>query len=296
MAKKKHAEEEHENVERWLITYADMITLLMAFFVMMYAMSVVNKGKFAALAVSVRTGFGGPIAAAIPEVLIQEHSVRKPGMVEPDDFELINLALKLLKKSITRPKGRNEKISSAEAAKRLRKLLGQMDVVARGSDMVIRLQAGPITFPRGSAELTPGAKRILDAVATLIARTDNPIRIEGHTCDLPIHTARYPSNWELSAQRAINVLTYLIHKGIEPSRLSAVGYADTMPLVPNLDEAHRRKNRRVDIVLVGALRSGVKKQLAKEFASGAAVERIDLKSPQIRPNLGAEVKPKLSAE
>lgn len=99
--KGKAREEEHENIERWLITYADMITLLMAFFIMMYAMSVVNKGKFAALAVSVRTGFGGPIAGALPEFLqIIEASASKPGMLPPDDYELLTAASKFIRRSL----------------------------------------------------------------------------------------------------------------------------------------------------------------------------------------------------
>ena len=272
MSKKRkgHGEEEHENLERWLITYADMITLLMAFFIMMYAMSVVNKGKFAALAVSVRTGFGGPVPGALPDVLnLREHTIQNPGAIEAADFELLSLADKFIKKNIA--KGTDFREPSKVGVKgggeggMAKELAEQVQVVARGEDMVVRLSAGRLLFPRGSAELTAGAKKILDAVADLLAYVPNDVRVEGHTCDLPIHTARYPSNWELSAQRAINVLTYLVHKGIDPSRLSAVGYADTRPLVPNIDEEHRRKNRRVDIVLRGALSPETEKEMLRRF-------------------------------
>ncbi|MBC7286487.1 MAG: OmpA family protein [Armatimonadetes bacterium] len=280
--KKGHKEEEHENLERWLITYADMITLLMAFFIMMYAMSVVNKGKFAALAVSVRTGFGGPVPGALPDVLnLREHTIREPGAIDASEFELLSVAEQFIKKNIAKgtdfrePDGGKRNAGAGEV-----ELSDQVTVVARDKDLIIRLKAGPIVFPRGSAELTAACKKILDVVSDLLAYLPNPVRIEGHTCDLPIHTARYPSNWELSAQRAVNVLTYLVRKGIEPSRLSAVGYADTRPLVPNIDEAHRSKNRRVDIVLVGALEAGTKDMVLNRLGvKEAAVKK------GIAPNL-----------
>ena len=302
MAKKRkgHGEEEHENLERWLITYADMITLLVAFFIMMYAMSVVNKGKFAALAVSVRTGFGGPILRALPDVLnLREHTIQNPGAIEAADFELMSLAEHFIKKNVAKgtdfrePSKTGEK--GSEGGGGAVELAEQVEVVARDKDMVVRLAAGPLLFPLGSAELTAGCKKILDAVADLLAYIPNDVRIEGHTCDLPIHTARYPSNWELSAQRAINVLTYLVRKGINPERLSAVGYADTRPIVPNIDEEHRRKNRRVDIVVLGALEPGTEEKILRRL--GVAQEstgRVDIKLEQqavenIAPNLAGEV-------
>lgn len=290
--KGKAREEEHENIERWLITYADMITLLMAFFIMMYAMSVVNKGKFAALAVSVRTGFGGPIAGALPEFLqIIEASASKPGMLPPDDYELLTAASKFIRRSLG-PTAVAD-FPGRKSARKTQSLSEQVTVVARDRDLVVRVAAGPVTFPRGSAELTPAARRIVDAVARLVARLPNHIRIEGHTCNLPIHTARFPSNWELSAQRAINVLTYLVRHGIEPSRLSAVGFADTVPLVPNIDEAHRRKNRRVDIVIIGALSGTAKSLTASELraASATSEEDIQVTKPDITPHLDRSLVP-----
>ena len=123
-----------------------------------------------------------------------------------------------------------------------------------------------------------------------MAYLPNRVRIEGHTCDLPIHTARYPSNWELSAQRAINVLTYLVRKGIDPSRLSAVGYADTRPIVPNIDEEHRRKNRRVDIVIEGALDKHTMQLIHRKLGL-PTIEKgsVGLSKVDIRPKLNREV-------
>jgi len=222
----------------------------MAFFIMMYAMSIVNKGKFDALAVSVRTGFGGSAPGALPAALqSQEHTLLQPGSLKPNEFQLLTAVEDALRSSIRK----NRPQSSSQQVKTL---MSQVKVVARGRDLILRVASGPITFARGSAELTPAARYVMAAVSDLLAGMPDAARIEGHTCNLPIRTARFPSNWELSGERAMNVLTYLIAKGITPGRLSAVAYADTVPLGPNVDEASRRRNRRVDIVVVGALDSG----------------------------------------
>ncbi|MBW2145409.1 MAG: OmpA family protein [Deltaproteobacteria bacterium] len=108
-----------------------------------------------------------------------------------------------------------------------------------------------IFFRLGSAEIDPDAIPVLDAVARIIAQTDKPVRIEGHTDDLPIHTRQYPSNWELSTARAVNILRYFIEdRGISPERLSAAGYSQYAPRVPNDNNENRAKNRRVTIVIL----------------------------------------------
>jgi chemotaxis protein MotB len=114
-------------------------------------------------------------------------------------------------------------------------------------------------FDLGAAEVSAGAKKLLHHIGDIIAKTDYQIRIEGHTDDLPIRTVRYPSNWELSTARAVNVLRVLQqHSGIEPRRLSAVGFGEYQPLFPNDSPAHRARNRRVEIIFIGggALVSG----------------------------------------
>ncbi len=287
--KQKHGEEE-ENLERWLITYADMITLLMAFFIMMYAMSVVNMGKFAQLAISVRTGFGGPVPGALPDVLgLHTQQINDTAGLAASEFELVNMADQFIVKQL----GEGGPKSTGQSQAPKEKLSDQIEVVKRGQDLVIRLKAGPIIFPRGSAELTAAARRILDAVAKFLAFVPNRIRIEGHTCDLPIHTALYPSNWELSAHRATNVMVYLIRRGIDPSRICAAGFADTRPLVPNIDEAHRRKNRRVEIVLVGALNKDTIDLIKRKFGIKPTSSNEKL-NPNVRPDLAREAIPEIS--
>ena len=113
------------------------------------------------------------------------------------------------------------------------------------------MQADPITFSIGRADLSDQARQMLDALGPSLRAVSAPMQIEGHTCDLPINTERFPSNWELSAQRATAVMTYLIRNcGVDPEYISTVGYADTKPLAPNDTEAGRQRNRRVDIVVL----------------------------------------------
>jgi chemotaxis protein MotB len=227
--KREHQGGHAENHERWLITYADMITLLMAFFIMMYAMSIVNLGKFSQLAVSIRSGFGGHERGMMDTALgITEQT----GSVPANSFQLLT-----------------------QIAQDVRNALGQdaqrdVEFLAEGGVVTIRVHADDVLFARGSAALTPRAAATLDAIAQAIAKLPYQIRVEGHTCDLPVHNAQFANNWELSAQRAINVVLYYIERrGFSPRRLSAVGYADTVPVAPNDSEANRAKNRRIDIVL-----------------------------------------------
>lgn len=226
--------EGEEDAERWLITYADMITLLMAFFIMMYAMSRVDQGKFAALATSVRTEFAGS------------------GLPAGDDIAMINkgLATSLgivnggrhsLKENIKT--GLDRAIGDEE-------LRDHIKVLELDGNLVIRLISDRVLFPSGSAELTEEHKELLTHVAKIIRLLPFDIRVEGHTDNVPINTPLFPSNWELSARRATNVVLYLVCvQGIKPDRLSATGYADTRPVASNSTARGRQQNRRIDIIV-----------------------------------------------
>lgn len=220
-----------ENHERWLITYADMITLLMAFFIMMYAMSIVNLGKFSELATSVRSGFGGDSKTVTPPTEGGGEQVL-PGVLPANAFELMTHIAGIVRRTLDSRDRQDVEFLSEEGM------------------VTVRVKADDVLFARGSAELTPHAVRILRAVARGLRGIPYPLRIEGHTCNLPIHTSRYPTNWELSAQRAINVALYFIRsEGFSPRGLSATGFADTMPVAPNDTEANRARNRRIDILV-----------------------------------------------
>jgi len=227
-------QQEEENSERWLITYADMITLLMAFFVMMYAMSRINQGRFAALATSIRTEFSGSGLPSGPDItLVNQGIATSLGIVNGTRFGLKRNIEKGLDKAIG-DKG----------------LLDHIQVLEVDGNLVIRILSDEVFFRSGSAQLTYKNKEILEHIARILRIMPFEIRVEGHTDSVPIHTAMFSSNWELSTRRATNVVLYFIRThGLVPDRLSAMGYADTRPIASNRSAAGRQKNRRIDIVI-----------------------------------------------
>ena len=225
--------------ERWLITYADMITLLMAFFIMLYAMSVVNLDKFNQLAISVRSGFGGDEPKLMYDTLGVFDVDQSTGGTRggPGGLSDVLGVMKLVAGTVGKQLGSSDK--------------GNVKYSASGGNVTIRVHSDDILFARGSAELTTAARRTLHAVAAGLRAVTGRVRVEGHTRDLPIH-GRFASNWELSAQRAINVVMFLTEdEDVSARRLSAMGFADSMPVAPNTSEANRAQNRRIDIVLEG---------------------------------------------
>ena len=243
--KKGHAGE-HVNTERWLLTYSDMITLLMAFFIMMYSMSVLNMEKFREVAFSIRSGFGGVLQGQGKHLMSGARVSLLPhaGSVE-EDRHGVTTTTQIAKQMAQQIRSYANKKS----------LSGKVHVFQEERGMIVRIAADGLLFSRGSAELTPVASGILTAVSAQLRIVSNDIVVEGHTCSLPISTAAFPSNWELSAARASRVVRFFQHvSGIDGRRLSAVGYADTRPCAPNDTEAHRYNNRRVDIVLENTMR------------------------------------------
>ena len=238
-------------MERWLITYADMITLLLIFFIVMYTISRVDIKKFTMLAESLHKAMGGGGLvlenigpSAVPGVSGTQEE--RPAENNLDRAEMENIRQELLRE-----------IERLGLSARIRAISEERGIVLSIQEEVL--------FQLGSAELTPRARQIIATVAPILKKTPNYIRVEGHTCDLPIHTEKYPSNWELSAARAIAVVKELIEVGgISPQRLSAVGYGEYRPLVPNDSEANRQQNRRVDIVILRSKYTG-----AEPFSSAA---------------------------
>jgi chemotaxis protein MotB len=235
--RKKKGGGDHENAERWLLTYADMITLLMAFFIMMYSMSVLNMSKFREAAISIRSGFGGIIKGQGKSVLGSSGSFSvKPSPMSGDTavaaWRIVRPLVNYIKMDPELSKG------------------AKVSVDSRG--IVISMLSDNMLFEPGSADIRDRALPLLDKIAEMLDKMGNGVRVEGHTCDLPPRSGgRYPSNWELSTARATNVLRYLVEdKGLDPNLFSAAGYAGLHPIVPNSCEANRRKNRRVDIVIV----------------------------------------------
>lgn len=225
----KHHEGEHENLERWLITYADLITLLLIFFVVMYAISRADLAKFQQVASSIRAAFNLDVLQAAPS---------GPAVVTPleqDPRFSAYLSVRAQVGSLFTRLGLDRHGAEVE--------LTTEGIVIHLSDAVL--------FPPGQAELRPEAQRVLDGIAAIVEPLPNPIRVEGHTDNTPPPPGSYPDNWELSAMRAINTVRYLtIVAGLPPQRLSAAGYGEYRPRASNDTLEGRRKNRRVDIVIV----------------------------------------------
>jgi chemotaxis protein MotB len=233
MAKKKH--EEHENHERWLVSYADFITLLFAFFVVMYSISSVNEGKFRTVSDSIKAALNpivSPANVAVPFTIGQNKAVT----VNPTIDTVKEPAVRRLRE-IMRSLKNETQLEIIQL-----KELSNGDIVLTLPDTVL--------FRTGEAVLRPEALPFIQAISEVLIDLDRHVRVEGHTDNVPIRTVQFPSNWELSATRAVTVVRTLSEQyGLQGDHLTAVGHADSRPLVDNLTPEHRAKNRRVEIVV-----------------------------------------------
>jgi chemotaxis protein MotB len=214
--------------DRWLVSYADLVTLLLAFFASAYAVSDLNASKAKPAAQAVRRALGQP---ELPPATGDE-----------------------ARATADREQGTGE-AKEETAGDRLRSVLadeiaaGRARVTTSRSDLVVSLPESA-TFESGRAELNAEARQVLARFADVLVQTRLDARVEGHTDDVPIASPRYSSNWELSTARASGVVAALVARGVDPIRLSAAGYGEFHPKVPNVTAADRAQNRRVDIVLV----------------------------------------------
>jgi chemotaxis protein MotB len=238
----------HENHERWLISYADFITLLFAFFVVMFASSQADRGRAQEFSESVKKALdGGKMASLISVVLggtiantgQGNMKLRGPALNPPKD-DTRDTKLAALLPSL--------KVLTAELQGEIK--AGQMELSMQQRGLVISFTQASL-FPSGEDVIAPQAYSSLARVAAAIAKIPNPVRLEGHTDSVPIKTSRFRSNWELSAGRSIALLELLSTRfGVPMDRLSIAGYADTAPVASNATEAGRSKNRRVDLVIL----------------------------------------------
>ena len=235
--RKAHVEGPHDNDERWLLTYSDLITLLFVLFVVMYAISTTDTRKFIALAQSVSAAFNADIMQGQQAIsinngqdttVVQEQSAAGSSSVQSD--------LKAIKAAL-------EDYAIGQG------LGGEVEVGMAPQGIVIRLNDA-LLFSSGRAHLDDHALKLVKQVADIIKPLPNPIRIEGNTDDQVPDGVLYASNWDLSTDRALAVLKAMVGMSIDPSRLSAQGNAQYNPITANVDDATRAKNRRVDIVVI----------------------------------------------
>lgn len=243
MARRRRSEDEHINVERWLVSYADFITLLFAFFVVMYAISSINEGKYKVLSDSLTNAFrnatgavgGNPIMVTQGAPPLSPKPVGKPDrLVDP-------------KKGEQHQKMRN---IAKEIMSALQPLVAQGKVRLLETSRGVTIEINDsVLFPPGQAKLQPASMSAMRAIADVLAQADFPVTIEGHTDNMPINTPQFPSNWELSALRATTVLRLFNDGGVGGERLTAIGYGDTRPVETNTTPEGRARNRRVSILI-----------------------------------------------
>jgi chemotaxis protein MotB len=248
MGRRKRREEEHENHERWLVSYADFITLLFAFFVVMYAISSVNEGKYKVLSNSLTNAFknvtgepgGQPIATIQGAPLLPVKPIAKLDKL-PDQKKTEEKKVEQRKKMKNVANDIMDALQPLVAQGKVRLLETSRGVTIEINDSIL--------FPAGQAKLQPASISAMLAIAQVLAASDFPITIEGHTDNVPISTPQFPSNWELSAMRATTVLRLFNDGGVGAERLTAIGYGETRPLETNTTVEGRARNRRVSILI-----------------------------------------------
>jgi chemotaxis protein MotB len=271
---KKHEEheehEEHVNHEAWVIPYADLLTLLLAMFLALYAASTQDSAKLQAYAnafketigITVEDGSGADAGIIDGGGLSQGPGTDgKPSIINPNVSPSIaaQQALKEKEAAEAAKAAETKTLDGVEAEiRRAAQAAGLGDKVSfrreeRG--LVVTIVSDQVLFPSGDAGLLPDGYKILDGLATSLKATDKPVAIEGHTDSRPIANGRYPSNWELSTARATQVLRYLqTRHGFPADKLTASGYADTKPLEAGASEDAYDKNRRVEIVVLSTVK------------------------------------------
>jgi chemotaxis protein MotB len=216
--------------DRWLVSYADFMTLLFAFFATMYASSSVDARKLATVAHALQVAFEDSA----------HHEKSTGGGIMPDRGTRIAPAADEAMPNV-------QATLQRELADELR--MGHVELIIDRRGVILSIpEAG--AFDTGSDEVSPAAQALIGRIAITLARFRNSVRVEGHTDNRPIHTVRFRSNWDLSAARASRVVEYLIDRGLDSDRLSATGYAEFHPRAANDSDAARASNRRVDLVIL----------------------------------------------
>ena len=231
MARKEEARKSKEETgaPKWMVTFADLMSILMCFFVLLLSFSELDPAKFKEVAGSIRDAFG----------------VQREEIV----FD-IPKGLDIISREFQPRFTVEELLERLKAAVKLELIKGELQIESLEDRVVLRMKDS-LVFAPGSARLTPQAKQILDSLGEVFKLFDGEIVVAGHTDNVPIKRGAYRSNWELSAARAVSVVEYLLGKNyVLPEEVSAVGYGPSRPLYPNDTPEHRAANRRVEIILL----------------------------------------------
>ncbi|HCI53363.1 MAG TPA: flagellar motor protein MotD [Gallionella sp.] len=267
---------EHDNHERWLISYADFVTLLFAFFVVMYSISSVNEGKYKTFSDSLNSAFSESSSTVVPNTQGQLFKV----LVDKRDARMLEQQRKI-----------QAQMKAVDAS--LREVMGPL--IAQGLVGVHQTKRGVVVdisastlFREGEEKLQPGAQETLQQVALVLSRENQSVEVEGHTDDVPIKTTQFPSNWELSSGRASSVVRTLVTYGVPEKRLAAVGMAANQPVVANDTPENRAKNRRVSITILSP-------EFDRLADSAESLPAVEAAKPSDSAKSPAQVKPVVKA-
>ena len=303
MPRRRHIEEEKENHERWLISYADMVTLLFALFVLLYAISQINQKKFDEISTSLAVAFGTVVNVSegndsvLPKAgdnitLSEAPPIDSPTIVAPlvmpplreqvsgqmtgqsssqeQEATLAVQAAMLAAEADEQALDRAEDIVSTAIS--ASSLSGKVVLSREERGLIVTLLVDDLIFPPHEATLQPAGQELLSTLLPALEETGNRLIIEGHTNTAPVKPIYFPSEWELSSARAGAVARYLNGEGIARERMHVAGYGDTAPLVPESNPDHLRLNRRVAIVVASNLTDEERGLLAGARATGALQE------------------------
>ncbi|MDQ2068452.1 flagellar motor protein MotD [Natronospira bacteriovora] len=284
MARRKKKHEDHINHEAWAIPYADMLVLLLAFFVVMYSISSVNEGKYRVLSSSLAAAFRGEPMTIQPVQFGEHQRAESETRFEVDLIQEPTSAIDWASEGMAPPDGLpqdfyNEasamQASLEQIAQEMREAMAMLiddDLIEiRGSEFYIEVEIkADILFPSGVARLSDGAVPILQRIAEVLLPFPNPVQVEGHTDNVPISTERFPSNWELSSARAASVVHIFRDAGIEPMRLAVVGLGEHRPVATNETPEGRNRNRRVVLTVLADPRIQ-----ERWFVEGSGVDGAD---------------------
>jgi chemotaxis protein MotB len=252
MARKRPPQEE-EKLERWLVSYADFMTLLFAFFVVMYAISSVNEGKYRVLSDTMVRIFSQTPASSVSTPAVVEPSEPVPTPPSESVIVVENAGGGSEVIMVDRPEEADPQMEviAENFTDAMRTMIDRKLINVTQGDNWVEIEINTsLLFASGSAELEEGAIPILRRLAQIVSRYPNPIQVEGFTDNQPINNYLYPSNWELSAARAASVVHLFMKSGVQPERMSAIGFGEYRPVADNASEAGRRANRRVVLVIL----------------------------------------------
>ena len=280
---RKKKPEEHVNHERWMVSYADFITLLFAFFVMMYSISIVNTGKFKVLSESLTAAFTDPARSLEPiqvgdlvrapaELQDQSFADPQPKPIRPVEMrqmaKLVDVDPVLLDKASKQLDEIQERVETA-----MSEMIEQGAITVQRSEYWIEIEMNSsVLFESGSSILYPRVVPILTQLGRVMTDFPNHVHVEGYTDTVPINTEMFPSNWELSGSRAATVVRLFEFTGVKPDRLAAIGYGEYYPVAENTNAEGRARNRRVVAVVLAEIGEKIDATLEKfEKAKNAGV-------------------------